>query len=123
MPQDGPSLQKSFKFALKVIDFCEYLNKKKAYVISKQLLKSGTSIGANIEEAQFAESRKDFIHKMHISLKEARESRYWIKLIIRSGCAKKVTVQELLKDVNEIIALLTAIVKTSKKKMTYKKQY
>jgi len=115
MSKDGPSLKKSFDFALKIVDFCEYLNKKKAYVISKQLLKSETSIGANIEEAQFAESKKDFIHKMHISLKEAREARYWIKIIIRSGSAKKATVQELLKDVNELIALLTAIVKTSKK--------
>lgn len=114
MQKPGPSEQKSFDFAIKVINFCEYLNKKKAYVVSKQLLRSGTSIGANIEEAQFAESRKDFIHKMHIAFKEARECRYWIKLIIRSGCSKNNTAQELLKDVNELIALLTAIVKTSK---------
>ncbi|MFA7681718.1 MAG: four helix bundle protein [Candidatus Peribacteraceae bacterium] len=116
MDFNGPVQEKSFDFASKIVNFCNYLIKqRKEYIISKQLLKSGTSIGANIEEAQFAESKKDFIHKMHISLKEAFETRYWIRLIIRNGSYKQNIAQDLLKDVNELIALLTAIVKTSKK--------
>tara|TARA_Y100000310_G_C20602630_1_gene773856 strand:- start:443 stop:799 length:357 start_codon:yes stop_codon:yes gene_type:complete len=115
MQENGPSEAKSFEFAILIVNFCEYLNKKKkAYVISKQLLRSGTSIGANISEAQYAESKKDFVHKMHIALKEARETRYWLLIINNSGCDKKEKVQELLNNVNELIKLLTAIVKTSK---------
>jgi len=116
MSRKGPIEGKSFDFALKVITFCEYLNsEKKAFVISKQLLRSGTSIGANVREAQFAESKKDFIHKMHISLKEAHETLYWLQLIAQSGCKRKNNAQELLEDVNELISLLVTIVKTSKK--------
>ena len=115
MKIEGPVQEKSFDFASKIIDFCDYLIKEKEYVISKQLLKSGTSIGANIEEAQFAESKKDFIHKMHIALKEAFETRYWLRLIIRKGTYKPKTAQGLLEDVHELIAILTAIVKTAKR--------
>ena len=116
MAKDGPVQAKSFDFAEKIVFFCNYLQNKHEFVISKQLLRSGTSIGANIEEAQFAESKKDFIHKMHIALKEAYETRYWLKLIIKCGTTKINTAQDLLNNVNELISLLTAIVKTSKKK-------
>ncbi|MBU0767168.1 four helix bundle protein [Patescibacteria group bacterium] len=116
MPQEGVVQEKSFNFAEKIVHFCRYLQKKREYVISRQLLKSGTSIGANIEEAQFAESKKDFIHKMHISLKEARETRYWLRLILRSGTSKEKIVQDLLNESNELISLLTAIIKSSKKR-------
>lgn len=70
----------SFQFALGVIEFCEHLNDRKKFVIAQQLLKSGTSIGANVREAQGAESRKDFIHKMKIAYKEAEETEYWLLL-------------------------------------------
>ncbi len=116
MQEKGPAEAKSFDFSLALIEFCEHLNKKRAYVISKQLLKSGTSIGANIQEAQYAESKADFVHKMHIALKEARETRYWLLLINKSGTTKKSQVTKLLADVNELIKLLTAIIKTSKSK-------
>ncbi len=105
MQEKGPVEAKSIEFSLSVIKFCEHLNRKKAYVIGKQLLRSGTSIGANIQEAQFAVSRKDFIHKMHISLKEARETRYWLLLIIKSGTSKKESAKELFDNVNELIYL------------------
>ncbi|MDP7247122.1 MAG: four helix bundle protein [Candidatus Peribacteraceae bacterium] len=115
MQENGPAEVKSFEFSVLIIEFCGHLNNKKAFVISKQLLRSGTSIGANIQEAQYAESKKDFAHKMHIALKEARETRYWLQLINVVGSSKKSEVKELLIKVNELIKLLTAIVKTSKK--------
>lgn len=73
-------LEKSIKLALDIISFCEELDSKNKYVISKQLLKSGTSIGANLHEAQNAESRADFIHKVKISAKELEETKYWLTL-------------------------------------------
>lgn len=74
--EQNPVVKHSFEFPLMLIDYCESLNEKRKYVISKQLLKSGTSIGANILEAQDAESRADFIHKMKISVKELNETYY-----------------------------------------------
>jgi four helix bundle protein len=76
--ENNPVLQLSFEFALDIIAFCELLEHKRKYVISRQLLKSGTSIGANIREAQNSESKSDFVHKMKISAKEADESMYWL---------------------------------------------
>jgi four helix bundle protein len=73
-------VEKTFSFALKVIEFCEILEEKKKYVIARQLLKSGTSIGANVREAQNAESKADFIHKIKIAAKEADETEYWLLL-------------------------------------------
>lgn len=77
---------KSFDFALRIIKLFQYLSEdKKEYVLSKQLLRSGTSIGANIRESEHAQSRADFIHKLSISLKEANETDYWIELLFKSG--------------------------------------
>ena len=77
---------KSFDFALRIVKLYQYLSEqKKEFVLSKQLLRSGTSIGANIREADQAESKADFIHKLSISLKEANESEYWIELLYKSG--------------------------------------
>jgi len=102
---------KSFDFALKIIDLYKYLRyEKKEYVMSKQLLRSGTSIGANIEEAQAGQSRKDFISKMSIASKEARETHYWLQLLKHSGFISK---DETIKDCEELIRLLTSIVKSS----------
>ena len=73
---------KSFEFAVRIVKLCKYLNEtKKEFVLSKQLIRSGTSVGANISEAQQAQSRADFISKMNISLKEAAETKYWLKLL------------------------------------------
>jgi len=104
---------KSFKFALKIIELYRYLcDDKKEYVLSKQLLRAGTSVGANVEEAQAAQSKKDFISKMSIAAKEARETLYWLKLLKYGKYIMKV---EILIDSEELIRLLTSIVKSSEK--------
>jgi len=106
---------KSYNFAINVVKFCfEMQGKIKEYVLSRQLLKSGTSIGANIEEAQGAISKAEFISKIQISLKEAKETKYWIRLIIDTGIFNSEKADELLKDSSEIIVLLTSILKTAK---------
>ncbi|MCB2183229.1 MAG: four helix bundle protein [Desulfobulbaceae bacterium] len=109
--------EKSYAFALRVIRLYKHLAKERGeYILGQQILKSGTSIGANIEEAIQAESRADFIHKLSIANKEAHETKYWIKLLIDSETVKKDTASlSLLDDCVELIKLLTAILKTSKK--------
>jgi four helix bundle protein len=102
----------SFEFSLKVINLYKELIRNKEYVLSRQLLRSATSIGANIEEASAAQSRKDFINKMSIASKEARETRYWLKLLDRSKLVN-LNYSTFLGEVDSIIRLLTKIVKTS----------
>mgnify|MGYP001574641510 FL=1 len=114
-PKENPIKEKSFAFALKIIKLCQQLQDQHEYVISKQLLRSGTSIGANIEEATAAESRRDFHHKLAIASKEARETSYWLRLLDQSDLAKGVDVMVLLEDVDELIRMLTAIDKTTSK--------
>ena len=104
---------KTFKFSLRIIDvYKELVNSKKEYVLSKQLLRAGTSIGANVNEAIEAQSKADFIHKLSIALKEARETEYWIKLLIGSDYLNSSS--GLNNDISEIIKILTAIIKTAK---------
>ena len=107
--------KRSFDFALKIIDVYKNLIKQNEYVISKQLLKSGTSIGANVEEALAGQSKKDFIAKMSIASKESRETRYWLRLLKESQLAK-IDIDILLNEIDEIIRMLTSIVKTSQNK-------
>jgi four helix bundle protein len=110
---------KSFAFALRVINLYQYLKvEKKEYILSKQLMRSGTSIGAMVREAEQAESKPDFIHKLAISQKEANEAEYWIELLYQSGYLDKQQYESLFKDVTEIRKLLTSIIKTSKLKKT-----
>jgi four helix bundle protein len=109
---DSPVRAKSFEFALKVIRIANRLRQQHEYVISDQLARAGTSIGSNVEEAQAGQSRKDFHSKMAIASKEARESRYWLRLIDKSGIAG-VDVREELDDAEELIRIPTAIVKTT----------
>lgn len=109
--------QKSFQFSLKIIALYKKLNAEKEYIISKQLLRSGTSIGANIEEALAGQSKRDFIAKMSISSKEARETKYWLRLLKESELTN-IDVKDLLDDIHELIRLLTAIVKTSQQNLT-----
>lgn len=103
---------KSFDFALLIIALYKQMQEEKEYVLSKQLLRSGTSIGANIEEASAAISKKEFIAKMSISAKEARGTLYWLKLIEKSQRVR-IDVSELLEKSEELIRILTSIVKTS----------
>jgi len=114
--KDNIVLDKSFEFAIRVVNLHKHLcDSKKEYVLSKQLLRSGTSIGANINEAQAAQSKKDFIAKMSIASKEARESKYWIELLIKTDYLDKDDkhTQSLLDESYELIRLLTSIIKSS----------
>jgi len=108
-------VERSFDFSLQIIKLYKKLLQEHEYVISKQVLKSGTSIGANINEAQAAQSKKDFIAKMSIASKEARETKYWLRLLSRSALTNNCDglLKTLLHDVEDIINVLTRIVKTS----------
>ncbi|MEX1001316.1 MAG: four helix bundle protein [Crocinitomicaceae bacterium] len=112
MKKENVILDKTFDFALSVIELYKKLVDEKEYVLSKQLLRSGTSIGANVEEATAAISKKDFTAKMSISSKEARETRYWLRLLDKSKIVN-IDVSNHLKEIEQIINILTAIVKTS----------
>ena len=115
MNEKANIVDRSYEFALKIIRLVNLLPKSTSgSVISNQIMKAGTSIGANVEEAQGATSKKDFTNKMAISKKETRETRYWLRLIKDSGILKSVQVESLLNECNSILKILTAIVKTSK---------
>ena len=102
----------TLQYSLKIISFCEELESKRKYIIARQLLKSGTSIGANVKEAQNAESKADFIHKLKIAAKEADESEYWLTLCKLSE--NYPFQEELLIDLNSIIQVLSKIISSSK---------
>ena len=108
----NPVREKSFRFALMVVGLCRELQADREYVISKQLMKSGTSIGANIEEAVSAESRKDFLHKMNLALKEARESHYWLRLLNASDIRTEDDLTGFLGNADELIRLLVSITRS-----------
>jgi len=106
---------KSFVFSLRIIQLYKFLcEEKKEYVMSKQVLRSGTAVGALIRESEHAESKADFIHKMAIALKEANETEYWLELLFQSEYIEKKSFHSIQKDIHEILKLLTSIVKTSK---------
>jgi four helix bundle protein len=104
---------KAYFFALQIIPLFQKMVGQKEYIISKQLLRCSTSIGANIEEATAGSSRKDFSSKMAIASKEARETRYWLRLISDSNLVEGFDSSELLAEIDEIIRILTKVVKTS----------
>ncbi len=107
---------KTFNFSLMTIELYKKLIAKKEFVISKQLLRSGTSIGANVEEALAGQTKKDFIAKMAIASKESRETSYWLRLLQASNIVN-LSYEKCLSEINEIINILTAIVKTSQSKI------
>lgn len=103
---------KTFKFAVKIMNLYKYLSmEQKEYIISKQVLRAGTSIGANVREALQAQSKKDFLFKMNIALKESAETEYWIELLIATNY---VTEKSILNECKEINRIITSIVKTTK---------
>lgn len=112
MKKDNIILDKSFDFALSIIELYKEMTAQKEYVLSKQILRSGTSIGANVEEATAASSKKDFAYKMSIASKEARETRYWLRLFDKSELVK-CDLTKHLEEIEHIINILTAIVKSS----------
>ena len=106
---------KSFAFALRTVKMYQFLcEQKKEFVISKQLLRSGTSVGALVREAEQAESSADFIHKMAIALKEANETEYWIELLFQSNYIDETSFNSIKSDLTEILKLLVSIIKTTK---------
>ena len=107
-------VEKSFDFAVRIVNLHKYMHwEHKEFVLAKQLLRSGTSIGANVSEAQRGQSKADFTAKMSIALKEASESEYWIKLLYRTEYLSKEQYDSLNTDVQELIGLLMAICRTS----------
>ena len=120
MDAENPVLTKSFNFAIRIVNLHKHLaNKQKEYVLSKQLLRSGTSIGANINEAQVAQTKADFIAKMSIASKEARETEYWIRLLTETHYLDptKEYVDTLLQESKALSKMLTSIVKTAQMNM------
>ena len=108
--------EKSFEFAVRVVNLTKYIRRKeKEFVLTKQLLRCGTSIGANVSEAQRAQSRADFYSKMSIALKEANETHYWLRLLYRTEYLTKSEFESMKRDADELIRILVAICKTVSK--------
>jgi four helix bundle protein len=113
MKENNIIQQKSFKFGVGIIGICKELkDKKKETVISNQLLRAGTSIGANVEEGLGCQSKKDFYFRFTIAYKEARESRYWLNLVKESGICQNEKITTLTRDCDEILRILGSILKT-----------
>lgn len=119
MKEDNKILNLTFDFSIQIIGLYKLLVQQNEYVISKQLLRSATSIGANVEEANAAQTKKDFIMKMSIASKEARESRYWLRLLEKSQMVKG-EYSVYLTAVEHIVNILTKIVKTSQESLNAK---
>ncbi|MBK7094070.1 MAG: four helix bundle protein [Saprospiraceae bacterium] len=116
--RENPLKDKSFSFALKIVLLTQNLqNSKKEFVLSRQLLKSGTSIGAMIREAEFGQSKADFISKYSIALKEANETEYWLELLNAAEYIDESTFNDLKNKNSELIAMLVSSIKTSKEKI------
>lgn len=110
---DNIIMRKSFSFSLRILKLYQYMQEKNGYVLSKQLLRSSTSIGANITEGQYAQSVPDFLAKMSIAKKEAAESLYWIRLLMESDLVPKERLAALHDDCEELVKMLVSICKTT----------
>lgn len=111
---NGPLVEKSTQYALDIIKLTKELYKNNEFVLSKQLLRCSTSIGANIREANYAQSKADFISKLYISLKECNESDYWLELLVRSNYINDVDYKALIKQCHSIRAMLVKSINTAK---------
>jgi len=117
MKKDNILHTKSYAFAIRAVNLSQYLNKeKKEYILSKQVIRSGTAIGALVSESKFAQSKADFINKLMISLKEANETQYWINLLFDTNFISYQMHKSLFNDIDELISLLVSITKTIKDK-------
>ena len=109
--------RKSYAFAIRIVRLCQHLVASKEYVLSKQVLRSGTAIGAMIREAEFGQSKTDFVYKMTVALKEANETEYWLLLLNDTGYfSDKLDFDGMRSDCKELIAMLVATVKTVRRK-------
>ena len=116
MIKDNAIIEKSMEFAVRIVNLYKYLQKEKnESVMSKQLLRSGTGIGANAREGIYGQSRGDFLSKMSIALKECSETEYWLELLSRTGYLNEQEYESIKSDCSEIAKMLTAIVKSTKK--------
>ena len=111
---NNPIVDLSYNFGVRIVKFYRYLTSKQVYVLSKQILRCGTSIGANVHESIHAQSKADFINKMNIALKEADETDYWLRLLKDSDVIEEEEYNSLLKDVKQIIGTLVKIIKNAK---------
>ena len=117
--KNGPLQSKSFAFAVQVVNLCKSLcAEKREFILSKQLLRSGTAIGALVREAEQAESKADFVHKMAIALKEANETEYWLELLHETHYLEPDAFSSIHHDVVELLKLLTSIINSSKRGMS-----
>jgi len=108
---------KSYAFAIRVVKLSQYLqDKKKEFVLSKQIIRSGTAVGALIREAEYGQSKTDFIHKLSIALKEANETEYWICILYDTGYIKQKEFESISADCKELLKLLIASIKTTKER-------
>ncbi len=114
--KDNLIVHKSYEFALNIVNIYKYLAEQKEFVLSKQLLRSGTSVGANVNEAISSESKKDFVHKLGIAVKEARESLYWLNLLKDSNYIIQNQFDELNKQCDSLIKILNSIILTTKER-------
>lgn len=118
MAQNSITLKKSKDFAIRIVRLYQYLSSEKhEYVLSKQLLRSGTSVGANLSEAIYGISFKDFVSKVYISLKECAETKYWLELLYKTDYLSEAEYNSIDTDCTELIKLLTASAKTSSKNL------
>jgi four helix bundle protein len=116
--KDNIILDKTMNFAVRIVNLYKFMvNEKCEYTLSKQLLRSGTSIGANVHEAHNAQSKKDFLAKMYIAFKEVSESEYWITLLMRTDFLSEEQAESILNDCIEIKKILTSIIKTTKEQL------
>ena len=121
MARDSVTLDKSKNFAIRIVRLYQYLStEKKEFVLSKQLLRSGTSIGANLAEAIYGISEKDFLSKVYISLKECAETKYWLELLFKTNYLTEQQYQSITEDCTELIKLLTSSAKTMSTKLKSK---
>ena len=116
MEKENIIKDKSFTFAIEIVTLYKSLIEKKEFILSKQLLRSGTSIGANVREAEHAQSKADFISKLSIALKEANETEYWIELLFVTNYISKTEFENIKPKITEILKILVSIINTSKGK-------
>ena len=115
MRKENIIADKSYKFAVRIVKAYLFLSKEQnEYTLSKQLLRSGTAIGALVSESRFAQSAPDFINKLHIAIKEANETRYWINLLRDTNFITQTMYDSIFPDIEELISILSSIIKTSK---------
>ena len=118
--QENVIQAKSFAFAVRIVNLYKHLTeKKREFVLSKQLLRSGTAIGALVREATQAESKADFIHKLAIALKEANETQYWVLLLEETDYLTRAEAESILNDNRELLRLLTSIINSTKQNMAH----